>query len=107
MNENKQPYYISHIARDELPTRGLAKLYFYTKKGDSYYWGTDNNSFSETQMKNLEDKKQVIKLPELLEIKPEERKTLWTDSDGSVYIADDTKPYSGKIIPLENIVLKI
>lgn len=92
--------------RDELPNNGLAKLYFYTKKGDKYYWGTDNNSFSEEQMKNLEDKKIVIKLQKLIEINPKERKTLWTDSKGIVYIANNTKPYSDKITPLEDIILK-
>jgi hypothetical protein len=106
MNKNEEVFYISHIVRDELPRVGLSMLYFYTKKGDKYYWGLDNNSFSEEDMKNLEEKKQVIRLTEPLEIKQGKRKGLWTDSEGNVYVADIEKPYSDNLNPLENIILK-
>ena len=101
-----ESFFISHIICDELPKRGLAKLYFYTKKENKYYWGLDNNYFDEKYIKNLEDKKQVIKLPKLLKVRKDGRKTLWADPDGKVYLADDTNPYSEKLNALEGILLK-
>ncbi len=104
--DSNEYFFISHIVRDELPTRGLAKLYFYTKKQDKYYWGLDNNSFEEEYMKNLENKNQVIKLAKLLKVRKDARKTIWTDSYGKVYLADIKNPYSDKIGPLEDILVK-
>jgi hypothetical protein len=107
MDENKQLIYVSHIIRDELPSQGLSKLYFYTMKGDKYYWGSDNNSFNEEYMRNIENKKQVIKLPRLIEIEKDGRKALWADSEGKVYIADKIHPFSEESLnPLEGIILK-
>lgn len=105
-NYSGEYFFISHIVRDELPTRGLAKLYFYTKKQDKYYWGLDNNSFQEEYMKDLEDKNQVIKLAKPLKVRKDGRKTIWADSDGNVYLADIKNPYSDKIGLLENIFFK-
>ena len=102
--EEENLFYVSHLIVNELPKEGLCKLYFYTKRENKYYFGTDNNSFSEKDMKILEDKRKIIKLSNLLEI-PKTGKTLWTDSDGKVYIADSKKPYSEKLNSIEGIVL--
>jgi len=105
MKKDKQTHYVTHIVRDELPKEGLSMLYFYTKRGNKYYWGTDNNSFDEEYIKNLENKKQVIKLLEPIEIKPESKKGLWIDYEGNIYTADINEPYSDELSPLENISL--
>jgi hypothetical protein len=106
MEDKNGFFYVSHIVRDELPKKGLAKLYFYTKEDDKYYWGLDNNSFSEEEIKETQKVAQIIKLPRLIEVERWKKKTLWADSEGRVYIANITNPYSDKIGPLEGIFLK-
>ena len=81
MEEN---YFIAYIIiPKEIPEKGIDMLFFYTKKGDEYYWGTGNNSFDQKFMDELESKNKIIKLPEL--IKLVDKKSLWVDALGKVY----------------------
>ena len=106
MEDYKKFFYVSHIIIDKLPEKGLQKLYFYTKKDGKYYWGLDNNSFSEEQMKETEKMNQLVKLPKLIEVERNNGKTLWTDSKGRVYVADVSKPCLNMAGLLEGIILK-
>jgi len=93
---NNDDFFITHLIVDELPDKGLSRLYFYTATAVSlnqgkYYWGTDNNSFDEENMKRLEDSGQIIKLPQPKKL--ERQKCLWLDSEGRVFYANIKDPY--------------
>ncbi len=97
----EEAYYIAYlIVPDEIPESGRDMLFFYTKKGDKYYWGTGNNSFSQEFMDNLESKKRVIKLPELIKLEKETEVVL--DETGKVYFGTTAE----NLKCLEGIVLK-
>ena len=91
-------FYITHLVADELPDSGYLKLFFYTttdeghRKGE-YFWGTDNNSFSREEMRDKEDRGVIIPLP--MPIKLEDKKGLWVDASGTVYLADLINPVKG------------
>jgi len=92
----KKVFFITHLIVDELPTNGLNKLYFYTATAESlnqgkYYWGTDNNSFNEEYMSKLEASGRIIKLPKPIQLDPQ--KSLWVDTKGIVFYADNVNPY--------------
>ena len=60
MEEN---YFIAYIIiPKEIPEKGIDMLFFYTKKGDEYYWGTGNNSFDQKFMDELESKYLLLPL---------------------------------------------
>ena len=96
----EEAYYIAYIIPDRVPESGMRTLFFYTKKGGKYYWGTGNNSFSQEFMDDLESKKRVIKLPEL--IKLEEGIELVLDKSGKIYLGKTAK----NLKCLEGIILK-
>lgn len=107
----KEEYYIAYIIIPyEFPESGMDMLFFYTKKGDKYYWGTDNNSFNQEFMDDLENKKKIIKLPEL--IKLEEGTELGFNKSGKIYLGKtaDMLNYesfgSKNLKCLEGIILK-
>lgn len=96
---NKE-YFITHLVPTELPVENsLRKILFYTttREGMSekkYFWGTGNNSFSETDIRDKVNTGELIELPEAKKL--EEKKGLWLDSKGCVYYADLVSPNKDK-----------
>jgi len=80
---DKEHYIAYIIIPEEIPKKGIDMLFFYTKKGEKYYWGTDNNSFSQEFVDDLESRNKIVKLPELIKLADE--KSLWIDKFGKVY----------------------
>lgn len=94
--KKKETRYITHLVINETPSKGLAKLYFYTATAEGinegkYFWGTDNNSFDKKFIDDLVNNGQITALTEPKEL--ENGKCLWIDSSGKVYNADIRKPY--------------
>ena len=80
----EETYFIAYIITPEkIPEKGIDMLFFYTKKGNEYYWGADNNSFNQKFMDELEGKNKIIKLPKLIKLVDE--KSLWVDEFGKIY----------------------
>lgn len=94
---NYKDLLITHLVVDEIPSKGLQKLYFYSSTAEAlnrgeYFWGTDNNSLDESYINRLEQGGQIIRLPR--PIAYDIKKALWVDENGIVYYADKLNPYS-------------
>lgn len=87
---------ITHIVVDELPSKGLQKLYFYSSTVEGlnigeYFWGTDNNSLNEEYINSLERIGKIIRLPKPIDY--DGKKALWVNEKGVVYHANNRNPY--------------
>ena len=95
--------YITHIIPDRFPEQGFRKLSFYTRRGETYYFGKLNSCYDEKDLRALEETHRIIKLPE--PIKLEENTNVWVDGKGNLYSGDISNSFSEKLRGIEGISL--
>lgn len=78
---------ISYIQIDRVPINGVATLFFFTEKNGKIYWGTDNNSIDQEDIKRWILNKTIFKLKSPIFIKEDET-LLIGGEDKKIYISN-------------------
>ncbi|MDP2672879.1 MAG: hypothetical protein Q8O84_03650 [Nanoarchaeota archaeon] len=95
---------ITHIQPPERKLQGVDQLFFYTKTGERYSWGIDNNFFEKSQIDLWVKDKKLYELKEYIVLS--EDKTLWIDEKNIIYRGNAQDINSNQEIgKLEDLIL--